>query len=216
MNSKTDELTKALDSYSAPQTTGKSLALPFESSSTEMAGIRVTRAEFSRMMGCSKQAVTDWVKSGRVVVGADGRFDPRQAVASLMRTGDPARIRAKVLEPLVRDIAGRDREIERLRTELAAATEDAAFHEESASELAEILNGLVEQIVAKCPELIEAGANAALSAVVWWVEDSLEKGPASAGMLLDHLRPEEKKPGATDRAAVEGEEEGETINWSEL
>ena len=199
-------MTNQPDAYANPETRGKSLILPFQSSDAEMQGIRVTRAEFSRLMGCSKQAVTDWVKSGRVVVGPDGRFDPRQAVASLMRTGDPARIRAKVLEPLVRDIAGRDREIERLRTELAAETGDATFHEESASELAGILNGLVEQIVAQCPELIEAGTNAALSAVVWWLEAAQEKGQASAGMLLDHLRQEDKKLGDTARAAVEGEE----------
>ena len=156
MNSKTDELTKALDSYSTLQTTGKSLALPFESSSTEMAGIRVTRAEFSRMMGCSKQAVTDWVKSGRVVVGADGRFDPRQAVASLMRTGDPARIRAKVLEPLVRDIAGRDREIVRLReivakqqAELEEANDDGEFNEQCVNEYHQTFERLQEQLAAE-------------------------------------------------------------------
>ncbi|MBK7416263.1 MAG: hypothetical protein IPJ38_15350 [Dechloromonas sp.] len=136
-------MTNRVDLNRCGDSPGKSFVLPFPSSDAEMQGIRVTRAEFSRMMGCSKQAVTDWVKSGRIVVGADGRFDPRQAVASLMRTGDLARIRAKVLEPLVRDITGRDREIARLRTELAAAKEEAEFHEASASEFVDLFDGLV-------------------------------------------------------------------------
>ena len=70
-----------------------------------LAGIRVTRAQFAKMMGCSRQAVTDWVQSGRVVVGPDGRFDPRKAVADLLRTGDPARLRARVLQPLAEEIS---------------------------------------------------------------------------------------------------------------
>ena len=32
-----------------------------------LAGIRVTRAQFARMMGCSRQAVTEWVNAGRLI-----------------------------------------------------------------------------------------------------------------------------------------------------
>lgn len=128
---------------------GKTLPMPLLSSDDEQrAGIRVTRAEFAKMMGCSRQAVTDWVKSGRIAVGADERFDPRQAVTSLLRTGDPSRIRAKVLEPLTRELGLMTRRIADLEQMLETATAhisslESALHEESeeASFLEDSLNG---------------------------------------------------------------------------
>ena len=55
----------------APILAGKTLPLSLLSSDDEQrAGIRVTRAEFAKMMECSRQAVTDWVQSGRIAVGA--------------------------------------------------------------------------------------------------------------------------------------------------
>lgn len=178
-----------------PEKQGKNLFLPGVSSGADLAGIRVTRAEFSRMMGVTRQACTDWVKAGRIVVGADGRFDPRQAVASLMRTGDPARIRSAFLAPLVKDIAGRDREIERLRQEIeslraavATAEEQADFEETSATELLGILDALPQLFGTELGELESIGVTETLNVVIRWVDAAMERGTASAGMLLDHYR----------------------------
>ena len=124
-----------------------------------LAGIRVTRAQFARMMGCSRQAVTEWVNAGRLTVGADGRFDPCKAVADLLRTGDPARLRAKVLQPLVAELAGyRARitdieaalgksmmESQALRADLANAKENAEFEAGAASEFLELFDALIDQ-----------------------------------------------------------------------
>ena len=147
------------------------------------AGIRVTRAEFARMMGCSRQAVTDWVKSGRLTVGPDGRFDPRQAVASLLRTGDPARIRAKVLEPLVRDIGLRERRIHELEALLSESRENAMFHEGAASELLELFSTLKEQIAEKWAELRMLPADLGLSVFLDWLDHALQCGGV-AGPLM--------------------------------
>lgn len=135
-------MTSCIDSDSAGASAGQTVPLPFESSGAEMAGIRVTRAEFSRLMGCSKQAVTEWVKAGRVTLGADGRLDPRRAVAQLLRTGDPARLRVKVLEPLVQEAAWLRGRVAEVTVALAAAKENAEFHEGAAAELADMLAAL--------------------------------------------------------------------------
>jgi len=80
--------------------------LPFPPGDLDRCGIRMTRADFSRFLGVSKQAVGDWVRDGKITLGADGLLNPRQAVQQLMRNTDPTRIRSKVLAPLVRDMGG--------------------------------------------------------------------------------------------------------------
>ena len=169
-------MTNEIDSDQHAKTQGKTLPLGFASSDLESAGIRVTRAEFSRIMECSKQAVTDWVKSGRIVVGADGRFDPRKAVGSLLRTGDPAKIRARILVPLVREMEQLRSKGLRLEAELSRAREDASFHEGSAEEVIHILEALRFHLELSWPRLQCLPAHVVMAAVTKWVEQALVRG----------------------------------------
>lgn len=167
------------------------------SSDQMLAGIRVTRAQFARMMGCSRQAVTEWVNAGRLTVGADGRFDPCKAVADLLRTGDPARLRAKVLQPLVAELAGyRARitdleaalgksmmESQALRTALDDAEENADFHERSASEFVDIFNALTDQLPGCWHVLSALPENAGADIVIGWLELACSVGTEQAGDL---------------------------------
>lgn len=116
----------------------RALLLPFDPAEMDRSGLRLTRAEFARFLGCSKQAVGEWVTAGKITLGADGRLDPRQAVAQLLRNSDPARLRAKVLAPLVRDLGTHQRRIAELEARLAAAEERAEFCEAEAAEAAEL------------------------------------------------------------------------------
>lgn len=197
-------MTSSIDTDFKPEFAGKNLSFSFGSSSEEMAGIRVTRAEFSRIMGCSKQAITEWVKSGRIVVGLDGRFDPRAAMASLVRTGDPARIRSMILAPLVRDIGKRDIEIKLLRTALAGAEEDADSLEGAVSEMNELLDGLIDRLVSEFPQLAELELASLINAIIRWVGHARQYTLDSAGYLLDHVDFDTNDSGT--RAAEEGVE----------
>lgn len=125
-------MTNQLNPDSATPKTG---FLPFASGELDRSGLRLTRAEFSRFLGVSKQAVGEWVTAGKITLGADGRLDPRQAVSQLLRNSDPARLRVKVLEPLARDIGKLQRRIAELEATLTTSEEDASFHEESSLEL---------------------------------------------------------------------------------
>jgi hypothetical protein len=166
-------------SDSARQDAGKTPLLPFASSEIELAGLRVTRAQFSRLMSCSKQAVTDWVKSGRIILGADSRFDPTAAVDQLLRTGDPARLRAKILAPLVRDIAGRDRRIAELE---AALVRDIAGRDRRIAELEAALGELKEDA-----EFEKSAAHALLN-----LFDALERTLELQWTKLINMEPTEK------------------------
>ena len=180
----------------------KTLSLPFASSEIESAGIRVTRAEFSRLMGCSKQAVTEWVKAGRITVGADGRFDPRHAVRSLLATGDPAKIRARVLAPLVAEMTNLHSRRVTLEMKLAEATEAAAFHEGSADELATVNAALVATIVGDWQKLREADPDLAVAAIRRWADFALEIGGDPGFPVSRYLT------GFSDPMRAEGEAEG--------
>ncbi len=184
-----------------------------------LAGIRVTRAQFARMMGCSRQAVTEWVNAGRLTVGADGRFDPCKAVADLLRTGDPARLRAKVLQPLADELAGYRvrithleaalgesmRATQALRADLANAKEDADFEGGAASEFLDIFDAMTKQLPATWHALSAMPENAGADIVIGWLHKALEVGAEKAGEITALLEegegegedaPEQAQPNA--------------------
>ena len=196
MNKQADNMANNLDFDQSNELPGIPKTRSLLSSNDQMlAGIRVTRAQFARMMGCSRQAVTEWVNSRRLTVGADGRFDPCKAVADLLRTGDPARLRAKVLQPLAEELAGyrfRITQLEAalgesmkatqaLRAQLAEETENASFHEVSADEFCEIFLAMKTQLPTTWHALSSMPGNAGAEIIIGWLNNALEVGAGRAG-----------------------------------
>lgn len=154
--------------------------------------LRVLRSEFARMMGVSKPTVTEWVKAGWITVGADGRIDPRQAVASLLKHRDPARIRSKVLAPLIADIAGRDREIERLRHlvenqrhQIADANEAADFEEQSARGILGLLDDFKVRLREDWPALAALPGTQGPAAITAWLDSARMDGSDFDTSIID-------------------------------
>lgn len=164
--------------------TPKSGTLPFAPGELDRSGLRMTRAEFSRFLGVSKQAVSEWVTSGKVVLGADGRLDPRQAVSQLLRNSDPARLRAKVLEPLVRDVGLMQKKVADLERALAAVTEDASFHEECSNEFAAQLTAFDTALREERAVLVTLPADNVIDGIVAWWKRVSEDGIARTGALM--------------------------------
>ena len=156
--------------------------------------LRVLRSELARMMGVSKPTITEWAKAGWITIGADNRIDPRQAVASLLKRRDPARIRSKVLAPLIADIAGRDREIERLRAlvedlrrQLTEANEAADFEEASALGTLGLLDDLRVRLRADWPALAALPDLAGPAAVEAWIVAARMDGSDFETSILEYL-----------------------------
>lgn len=127
------------------------LVLPF--SLTELSNIRVRPADLARMMNVSRQAVSGWVKQGKITLGADGRVDPKIAVTQLLSNCDPSRLRAKVFQPITKDISNQRRRIADLEKSVADLTEDRDFHAAAASELLKVMEEFRWQVVAAWPAL---------------------------------------------------------------
>ncbi|MDO8313908.1 MAG: hypothetical protein Q7T00_01500 [Rugosibacter sp.] len=88
--------------------------LPF--AEIELLAVRLRPAEFARAIGTTKQSVSRWIKDGKVTLGADGRLNPTKAMRELLRTGDPGRIRARLVRQAFSDMGD-------LRTMAARADE---------------------------------------------------------------------------------------------
>lgn len=179
---------------------GKTAFLPFESIDLETAGIRLLPSQLARVLNVSKQAVSIWIKKGRVILGHDGRVDPRQAIARLLATGDLSRLRLKILEPLRQEVAARDRRIDDLeimvakrdqrieqlkreKTELELAAE---FEEASAAGFSDLFDVLLEQLAAFWAPLRNAPPEVGLAAITGWMNAALADLD-SAGIVVDHF-----------------------------
>jgi len=174
-------MTNTLNPDSTTQKTG---ILPFASGDLDRSGLRLTRAEFSRFLGVSKQAVGEWVTAGKISLGADGRLDPRQAVSQLIRNTDPARLRAKVLEPLARDIGKLQLRVAELEKALAQSDENATFHEECSNELAAQLNAFDRQLLDERDVLATLPGDKVIDGITAWLKRVSENGVAAGWLTI--------------------------------
>lgn len=145
--------------------------LPFAPGDLDRCGVRMNRAEFARFLGVSKQAVGDWTRAGKITLGPDSLLDPRQAVQQLLRNTDPARLRSKVLAPLVGEVGTLQRRVTSLEAALAAARADAEFHEGAAGELAEQVDALLRHFRDDWRELARLPASTVRAAIDAWQAD---------------------------------------------
>jgi DNA-binding transcriptional regulator YdaS (Cro superfamily) len=87
----------------APEKTTSSLQ--FLADAPELLKVRIIPAEFARLLGVSKQTVSQWIKKGHVSINPlDGRLDVTTAVQQVLRNTDPGRLRARVLRQAVEDV----------------------------------------------------------------------------------------------------------------
>jgi hypothetical protein len=157
-------MTNSTDTDTKRPHAGAQPALPFSEEELASNGPRLRPAELARLLGVSRQSVHAWIGAGKVRLGADGRIDPRKAVADVLKASDPARLRARVLAPFAEEIAALRGRVAHLVHELAQCEEDREFHEGAAGELAQQVNR-IERLVRTLPG-IEAEARAALLGVL--------------------------------------------------
>jgi hypothetical protein len=158
--------------------------LPFPGG-LDRSNLRLTRAEFARFIGTSKQSVGEWCKAGKITLGADGRVDPRVAVSQLLRNCDPARLRSKVLAPLVRDIGALQKRIADLEVALAEANEMAEFHESASLEFLGQQTALHQCLHDERDELVKLPADKVIAGVIAWLNEVAEAGDCDILPIMD-------------------------------
>lgn len=140
-----------------PEKGQKSLSLLADA--PELLRLRVLPAEFARLLGVSKQAVSRWIADGKVTINPiDGRLDVHQAVRQVLRHTDPGRVRSRVLRAAIDDVVALRRAVveadERaaaieaeLGAQLAEAREQAKRMERYARDADCMLDHLIELLI---------------------------------------------------------------------
>lgn len=83
--------------------------------------LRVRQADFARMCGVSRQTVSTWVRKGKIrSLFPDGTFNPQQAAREVIKSTDPARLRAKIFRIASEDAAALRRRVSDLGREVAS------------------------------------------------------------------------------------------------
>jgi hypothetical protein len=154
----------------------------FESEDIDLSHIRVRPSEFARMMGCSKQAVSIWIRDGKVVLGGDGRLDPSQAVAQLLKNSNPNQLRLKALAPLIRKQRESDRLIQDLKNELSIVKDDEEFYEGAIEDFLNIFNGLKQNLQTDFEVLERETAGQLINAIISWLDEAIQHG--SQGLVI--------------------------------
>jgi predicted transcriptional regulator len=194
VNNPLDLLTNPVVGDARPLPSAKSLSLGFESTDAAMlAGIRVRPADLARLLGVTKQAVSKWVADGRVVLGVDGRVDPRAAINRLLTTGDPSRLRAKFLAPVIAEVTAARQRIAELERRLAVEAENAEYHEGAATELAVLVETFKTDLRLSWGALRSAPEAQAFAAIDAWLEASSMHGADPGVLIADYLPAPTKK-----------------------
>ncbi len=110
-----------------------SSTLPFDPD--EVSVVRLNQAQIAELFGVSRQAVNQWVKSGKVTPFADGTLDPTRVAKELARNADPRKLRNRIFRRLNAETEELRDEVARLRTALADAQARASSLERQAVDL---------------------------------------------------------------------------------
>lgn len=119
-----------------------------------LADLRLTRAQLARLFGCSKQAVSEWVRKGVLTIGGDDRIGAVEAVRQYFERGDVDRMRVRVLREVARDITAQGARIRELERSLAVGhdahataqrTAGFAFKDAQALQLAALADAIAER-----------------------------------------------------------------------
>jgi len=128
-------------------------------------GIRVSPAQFSRMVEVSRQTVSRWVSTGLIQLFPDGRLDPAEAARRVVENSDPGRLRARLFKNVTRGVDEWRRQAEFLEGELKSARaqiqyldnfirENALAEEIFIDDLAELMAAQTDDDLATCRSML--------------------------------------------------------------
>jgi len=77
-------------------TQGSTSSLPFDPDQVSV--VRLNQSQVAELFGVTRQAVNQWIKTGKVTPFADGSLDPRKVLIELGRNADRARLKNQLFK----------------------------------------------------------------------------------------------------------------------
>lgn len=124
-------------------------SLPFNPD--DLSVVRLNQAQIAEIFGVSRQAVNQWIKTGKVSIFSDGTMDPVKVARELAKNSDPRRLKNKVFrqiqdetDSLRAQVNQHANEIKRLNEQVATTKQRAAFLLRELLEHTAWLNGFAD------------------------------------------------------------------------
>lgn len=132
--------------------------IPFDSSNlTEY--LRIRPVQFAKICGVSKNAVSIWIKNGRITLLPDGTLNPQKAASELIANSDAKKLRTKLFKNLVDDVEGYKKTINALKDELATCHKRIANLDDLTNEAEEFEGLLQNKLKTSLAEILESIEN---------------------------------------------------------
>jgi len=197
------------DQQQAEKQDTSTLPLPFDPADLTR-GIRVRPAQFARMCNVSRQAVSMWIKKGKITLYTDGTLDPAKAAQSVVKNTDPSRLRAKVFRASNDEIADLRKNTTTLAKELTAAKAQIEYLERGRNEADRAeqnfldLLGLARITLFAADDKTYSAILVELNDLSWLIAGGYESLPGDAGEVDEYLA---NIPCAPKQTEEEGEVE---------
>lgn len=81
--------------------------------------VRVRPVDFAKLCGVSKQAVSAWIKEGKITIYPDGTLDPKKAAKEYIQNSNPARVKASIFKVITDDVGTLKNEIQMLNAKIS-------------------------------------------------------------------------------------------------
>lgn len=132
--------------------------------------IEIKPSEFSRLIGVSKQAVSAWIKAGKITISDDGYLNPNKAIAQLLKNGNPAKLRSKALMPLIKQIRVLNLMVRERDIKLQDLEEEVNFLTEANDEFILILAAIKSRLNLEVDLLEKYKSKQVIQAFLLWLE----------------------------------------------
>lgn len=161
----------------------------FEHGQLDQSNIRVRPAEFARIIECSKQAVSIWIRDGKITLGLDGRLNPGIAISQLLKNSNPLMLRAKALKPIIRKLKSCEEKIKQLEDEIVTLKENNEFNEGVIDEFLSMFKLIEDQLSLEIDLLSERQSNLVIIAFLKWLYEIRKHADPGNLMISDFLTP---------------------------
>lgn len=132
--------------------------------------IEIKPSEFSRLIGVSKQAVSAWIKAGKITISDDGYLNPNKAIAQLLKNGNPAKLRSKALMPLIKQIRVLNLMVKERDIKLQDLEDEVNFLTEANDEFILILAAIKSRLNLEVHLLEKYKTKQVIQAFLLWLE----------------------------------------------
>lgn len=132
--------------------------------------IKMKPAEFARLIGVSKQAVSVWIKDGKIDIFPNGYLNPDKAIKQLLKNTNPAKLRSRALMPLIKQVKELTIKNKQKEFDLIDLRESVEFLTSANEELLKVIGAIPMRLDNELDQLKKHDSEKVIKATCLWLE----------------------------------------------